>query len=88
MVCLQKTFEGTNLPVLVHKIVEVSFAPVRGNYTTGLKQLVHNIIMMKYDLFYRLHTLPSNHMSLHVYSCNYPPSDFPCSNCYNIIYKV
>ena len=40
MVCLQKTFEGTNLPVLVHKIVEVSFAPVKGDYSEGLKQLV------------------------------------------------
>lgn len=40
MVCLQKTFEGTNLPVLVHKIVEVSFAPVKGDYSDNLKQLV------------------------------------------------
>ena len=43
MMCLQKTFEGTNLPVLVHKIVEVSFAPVKGDYSDNLKQLVCNV---------------------------------------------
>ena len=46
MVCLQKTFEGTNLPVLVHKIVEVSFAPVRGDYSDGLKQLVNTVKLL------------------------------------------
>lgn len=40
MLCLQKTFEGTNLPALVHKIVEGSFEPVKGQYSEGLKQLV------------------------------------------------
>ena len=40
MVCLQRTFEGTNFPAIVHKIVEVSFAPVQGDYSGGLKKLV------------------------------------------------
>ena len=40
MACLQRTFEGTNLPALVHKIVQVSFAPVKGDYSDGFKQLV------------------------------------------------
>ncbi|CAI8018778.1 Serine/threonine-protein kinase Nek8 [Geodia barretti] len=44
MVCLQKTFEGTNLPVLVHKIVEVSFAPVKGDYSDYLKQLITEML--------------------------------------------
>ena len=42
MACLQRTFEGTNLPALVHKIVQVSFAPVKGDYSTGLKQMVRH----------------------------------------------
>ena len=43
IVCLQKTFEGTNLPVLVHKIVEGLFTPVRGDYSDGLKELVSQV---------------------------------------------
>ena len=41
MVCLQKAFDGTNISVLVHKIVESDFAPVKGDYSQELKQLVH-----------------------------------------------
>ena len=40
MACLERTFEGTNLPAVIHKIVQVSFAPVKGDYSEGLKQLV------------------------------------------------
>jgi serine/threonine protein kinase len=46
MLCLQRTFEGTNLPALVHKIVEVSFEPVKGKYSDELKQVV---ISISYD---------------------------------------
>ena len=42
MACLQKTFEGTNLPAVVHKIVQVSFDPVKGDYSSGLKLMVGN----------------------------------------------
>ena len=40
MLCLHKTFDGTNLPALVHKIVEGTFEPIKGQYSEGLKQLV------------------------------------------------
>ncbi len=40
MVCLQKAFEGTNLPAVIHKIVQVTFEPVKGDYSEGFKQLV------------------------------------------------
>jgi NIMA (never in mitosis gene a)-related kinase len=44
MLCLQRTFEGTNLPALVHKIVEVSFEPVKGKYSDELKQVVQKML--------------------------------------------
>ena len=40
MAALQKTFEGSNLPALVNKIMKGQFAPIRGNYTPLFKQLV------------------------------------------------
>ena len=40
MACLERTFEGTNLPAVIHKIVQVSFTPVKGDYTEGFKELV------------------------------------------------
>ena len=40
MVCLQKAFEGTNLPAVIHKIVQVTFEPVKGDYSEAFKQLV------------------------------------------------
>lgn len=45
--CLQKTFEGTNLPALVNKIMKGQFEPVRGNYSEGFKDLVS--AMLKRD---------------------------------------
>ena len=36
MACLQKTFEGSNLPALVNKIMKGQFAPIRGNYSPGI----------------------------------------------------
>ncbi len=40
MACLQKTFDGSNLPALVNKIMRGQFAPIRGNYSPLFKQLV------------------------------------------------
>uniref|UniRef100_A0A1X7SUS7 Uncharacterized protein n=1 Tax=Amphimedon queenslandica TaxID=400682 RepID=A0A1X7SUS7_AMPQE len=37
--CLSRPFDGTNLPALVHKIVEGSFDPIKGKYSDELKQL-------------------------------------------------
>lgn len=39
MACLQKTFEGSNLPALVNKIMKGQFAPIRGNYSPLFKKL-------------------------------------------------
>ena len=46
MVCLQRTFEGTNLPAVIHKIVQVTFAPVKGDYSEGLKQMVMTSLLL------------------------------------------
>jgi serine/threonine protein kinase len=44
MACLQKTFEGSNLPALVNKIMRGQFAPIRGQYSPLLKQLVRDLL--------------------------------------------
>ena len=44
MAALQKTFEGSNLPALVNKIMKGQFAPIRGNYTPLFKQLVRDLL--------------------------------------------
>ncbi|XP_076372611.1 serine/threonine-protein kinase Nek8-like isoform X2 [Tachypleus tridentatus] len=44
MACLQKTFEGSNLPALVNKIVKGQFAPIRGPYSFDFKQLVRDLL--------------------------------------------
>ncbi|XP_053387860.1 uncharacterized protein LOC123541853 [Mercenaria mercenaria] len=47
MACLQKTFEGTNLPALVNKIMKGQFAPVKGNYSQEFKDLI--MLMLSQD---------------------------------------
>ena len=44
MACLQKTFEGSNLPALVNKIMRGQFAPIRGQYSPMFKQLVRDLL--------------------------------------------
>ena len=44
MACLQKTFDGSNLPALVNKIMVGQFAPIRGNYSPLFKQLVKGLL--------------------------------------------
>ena len=44
MAALQKTFEGSNLPALVNKIMKGQFAPIRGNYSPLFKQLVRDLL--------------------------------------------
>ncbi|XP_054713786.1 LOW QUALITY PROTEIN: serine/threonine-protein kinase Nek8-like [Uloborus diversus] len=48
--CQQKTFEGSNLPALVNKIVKGQFAPVKGNYSPGFKQLIRELLQRDPDL--------------------------------------
>ncbi|GIY41712.1 hypothetical protein CDAR_428491 [Caerostris darwini] len=50
MACQQKTFEGSNLPALVNKIVKGQFAPVKGNYSPGFKQLIRDLLQRDPDL--------------------------------------
>ena len=49
MACLQKTFEGSNLPALVTKIMKGQFAPIRGNYSPGFRQLVRDLLQRDPD---------------------------------------
>ncbi|XP_069689683.1 serine/threonine-protein kinase Nek8-like isoform X2 [Periplaneta americana] len=44
MACLQKTFEGSNLPALVNKIMRGHFQPVPGGYSPGFRQLIHDLL--------------------------------------------
>ena len=44
MACLQKTFEGSNLPALVNKIMRGQFAPIRGDYSPLFKQIVRDLL--------------------------------------------
>ena len=46
MACLERTFEGTNLPAVIHKIVQVSFTPVKGDYSESFKQLVSELLIL------------------------------------------
>ncbi|XP_049779795.1 serine/threonine-protein kinase Nek8 [Schistocerca cancellata] len=44
MACLQKTFEGSNLPALVNKIMKGQFQPIPSGYSAGFRQLVHDLL--------------------------------------------
>ncbi|XP_060073259.1 uncharacterized protein LOC132553034 [Ylistrum balloti] len=44
MACLQKTFEGSNLPALVNKIMKGQFAPVKDNYSSGFKEVIMDML--------------------------------------------
>ncbi|XGW21233.1 hypothetical protein V3C99_004296 [Haemonchus contortus] len=44
MVCLQKAFEGENLPALVNKIMTGTYAPVRGPYSSEIKLLIRELL--------------------------------------------
>ena len=46
---LKKTFEGDNLPALVKKIMSGQFAPIRGPYSSGFKQLVRDLLQTDPD---------------------------------------
>ncbi|VDM41838.1 unnamed protein product [Toxocara canis] len=49
MACLQKTFEGTNLPALIKKIVKGEYDQVRGPYSQELKLLVREMLKLDPD---------------------------------------
>ncbi|KAK3766064.1 hypothetical protein RRG08_002301 [Elysia crispata] len=64
MACFQKTFEGSNLPAVVNKIMKVQFSPIKGNYTEGFKDLIKDMLKMNpeerpeaYHIMY--HRLPA-----------------------------
>ncbi|GFR93665.1 serine/threonine-protein kinase Nek8 [Elysia marginata] len=67
MACFQKTFEGSNLPAVVNKIMKVQFSPVKGNYSEGLKDLIKDMLKMNPEerpeanhiMYHRLPTLMS-----------------------------
>ncbi|XP_041376669.1 uncharacterized protein LOC121389122 [Gigantopelta aegis] len=44
MACLQKTFEGSNLPALVNKIMKGQFAPVKGSYSAEFRDLIMDML--------------------------------------------
>ena len=44
MACFQKTFEGSNLPAVVNKIMKVQFSPIKGSYTEGFKELIKDML--------------------------------------------
>ncbi|KAL0271844.1 UNVERIFIED_CONTAM: hypothetical protein PYX00_008810 [Menopon gallinae] len=44
MACLQKTFDGTNLPVLVNKIMRGQFEPVSTGYSTNFRHLINELL--------------------------------------------
>ncbi|XP_072889298.1 uncharacterized protein [Hemitrygon akajei] len=44
MACRQRTFEGTNLPAVVNKIMKGQFAPITNNYSAEFKGLVTDML--------------------------------------------
>ncbi|CAD5119050.1 DgyrCDS7699 [Dimorphilus gyrociliatus] len=44
MACLQRTFEGSNLPALVNKIMKGKFEPVKGSYSNEFKTLISDML--------------------------------------------
>ncbi|XP_067827514.1 uncharacterized protein [Heptranchias perlo] len=60
MACRQRTFEGTNLPAVVNKIMKGQFAPITNNYSAEFKALVMD--MLQKDPQYR----PSAHELLYI----------------------
>ncbi|CAG0891893.1 unnamed protein product [Cyprideis torosa] len=47
MACLQKAFEGSNLPALVKKITRGQFSTIRGDFTPLFKQLVRDCLQLE-----------------------------------------
>ncbi|VDK31549.1 unnamed protein product [Gongylonema pulchrum] len=47
MACLQRAFEGTNLPAVVNKIVKAQYDQVRGPYSNELKLLVRDLLKLE-----------------------------------------
>uniref|UniRef100_A0A0K0E9M5 non-specific serine/threonine protein kinase n=1 Tax=Strongyloides stercoralis TaxID=6248 RepID=A0A0K0E9M5_STRER len=50
MACLQKTFEGTNLPALVTHIMKAEYKPVKGPYSIFLKLLIRDLLKVDASL--------------------------------------
>lgn len=49
MACLQKTFEGSNLPALVSKIVKGDYEQIRGPYSNDLKLIVREMLKVEVE---------------------------------------
>nr|XP_018668558.1 serine/threonine-protein kinase Nek8-like isoform X1 [Ciona intestinalis] len=50
MVTRQRTFEGTNLPALVNKIMQGSIPPIRGDYSNDIRRLIKDMLQKDPDL--------------------------------------
>ena len=60
MACGQKTFDGSNLPALVNKIMKGQFAPIKSSYSQSFRVLIRD--MLQRDPQYR----PSAHEILYM----------------------
>lgn len=49
MACLQKTFEGSNLPALVGKIIKADYEQIKGPYSNDLKLIVRDMLKVDPD---------------------------------------
>ncbi|XP_074661631.1 serine/threonine-protein kinase Nek8-like [Tubulanus polymorphus] len=76
MACLQKTFEGSNLPALVNKIMKGSFAPVKDVYSQEIKDLIRD--MLQKDPVYRpsAHELMYHRLPELMSRYEEPPTDY------------
>jgi len=50
MACLKKTFDGSNLPALVNKIVKGQFTPIKQNFTQEFRNLISNLLQRNADM--------------------------------------
>ncbi|XP_030856391.1 uncharacterized protein LOC100892600 isoform X3 [Strongylocentrotus purpuratus] len=62
MACRQKTFEGTNLPALVNKIMKGQFTPVKGNFSQEFKSLVQDMLQREPEYRPSANALDFNHI--------------------------
>ncbi|XP_041458233.1 uncharacterized protein LOC121410305 isoform X1 [Lytechinus variegatus] len=64
MACRQKTFEGTNLPALVNKIMKGQFTPVKGNFSQEFKSLVQDMLQREPEYRPSANALHFNHIPM------------------------
>ncbi|CAE1157357.1 Serine/threonine-protein kinase nekl-2,Serine/threonine-protein kinase Nek8,Serine/threonine-protein kinase Nek3,Serine/threonine-protein kinase Nek1,Serine/threonine-protein kinase Nek5,Serine/threonine-protein kinase Nek2,Probable serine/threonine-protein kinase nek3,Serine/threonine-protein kinase Nek4 [Acanthosepion pharaonis] len=90
MACRQKTFEGSNLPALVNKIMKGQFAPVKGDYSQELKDLITSMLRQNPDERPSAHHLLENvlpQLLSHYESTTTDLEDDICSSLENVSKK-